>query len=125
MTRTSELRAVITGASSGIGGAIATAIASTGASVCLIGRDPGRLKEIAAIAQTTARMVLLHEADLTRDRAIPDLVQRIQSKFGALDVLVHCAIVDPLKLNFTPPAANNSRKKHSAMAMPRLTPGSF
>ena len=47
-----ELRSVITGASSGIGRAIAIAIASKGGFVCLVGRDQERLE---AVARSAAR----------------------------------------------------------------------
>jgi NADP-dependent 3-hydroxy acid dehydrogenase YdfG len=88
---TGKMNAVITGASSGIGRAMATAIASTGGSVFLVGRDPGRLEEVAKIARAAAHSVCVHEADLTRDTAIPSLAQRVEKEFGTLDVLVHCA----------------------------------
>jgi NADP-dependent 3-hydroxy acid dehydrogenase YdfG len=87
----SELKAVITGASSGIGRAIATAIASTGGSVCLVGRDFGRLESVAKVVRATARSVLIHRADLTIDAAIEDLAQRLRQEFVALDILVNCA----------------------------------
>jgi NADP-dependent 3-hydroxy acid dehydrogenase YdfG len=86
-----ELTALITGASSGIGKAIAIAIASTGSSVCLVGRNPGRLEQVSKIAQATARTVLVHEADLTDDAAVASLAQRIEREFPTLNVLVHCA----------------------------------
>ena len=88
---THKLNAVITGASSGIGRAIATAIASTGGSVCLVGRDPGRLEAVARIARPTARAVLIHVADLNVDAAIEVLAQRLRREFSVLDILVHCA----------------------------------
>lgn len=88
---TSKLKAVITGASSGIGEAIATALASTGASVCLVGRHRGRLEAVAKIASSTARTVLIHEADLTVDDAIDGFTQRLKREFSVLDILVNCA----------------------------------
>ena len=88
---TSELRSVITGASSGIGRAIAIAIASNGGSVCLVGRDQERLEAVAKISRETARSVLVHTADLSVDGAVEALAQRIAQEFRALDILVHCA----------------------------------
>src|SRR5262245_5677983 len=88
---TSKLKAVITGASSGIGRAIATAFAATGGSVCLVGRDLGRLQTVAKVASSTAREVLIHGADLNVDGAIEDLAQRLEREFSAVDVLIHCA----------------------------------
>jgi NADP-dependent 3-hydroxy acid dehydrogenase YdfG len=92
-----EFNAVITGASSGIGKAIALAIASTGGSVCLVGRNKQRLGDTAKIATrscarlATARRVFTFLADLSTDRAIEDLVQYINQDFNLLDTLVHCA----------------------------------
>jgi NADP-dependent 3-hydroxy acid dehydrogenase YdfG len=86
-----EQSAVITGASSDIGGAIATAVASTGASVCLIGRNAARLRALANNLSTTARAVMVYEADLTVDSVVKKLVRRLKDKFEAIDVLVHCA----------------------------------
>jgi len=86
-----ELNAVITGASSGIGGAIATAIASRGAAVCLVGRNAERLEAVAGKVRVTARSVLVCEADLTIDSSVDELARRLKHEFDALDVLVHCA----------------------------------
>ena len=85
------LNTVITGASSGIGRAIATAIAATGAAVCLVGRNAKRLEEAAEKARATARTVLVCESDLTIDSAIDELALRLKHEFDAVDVVVHCA----------------------------------
>jgi NADP-dependent 3-hydroxy acid dehydrogenase YdfG len=85
------LNAVITGASSGIGSAIAMALASTGAAVCLVGRNAERLEAIAEKARATARSVLECESDLTIDSAVEELALRLKREFDALDVVVHCA----------------------------------
>ena len=86
-----ELNAVITGASSVIGGAIATAIASTSAAVCLVGRNAERLEAIAGKVRETARSVLTIKSDLTQESAVEDLTRRLAQEFKPLDVLVHCA----------------------------------
>ena len=86
-----EMKAVITGASSGIGRAIAIAIASTGSSVCLVGRDSVRLEAAAKVARKTSRAVMVHETDLSVDTGIESLAHRIKHEFTTLDILVHCA----------------------------------
>jgi NADP-dependent 3-hydroxy acid dehydrogenase YdfG len=83
--------AVVTGASSGIGRAIALAIAATGASVCLVGRNHDRLAAVAAVARKTACSVMVHEADLTSDSAVENLTRSIKEDFKTVDILVHCA----------------------------------
>ena len=86
-----DMKAVITGASSGIGRAIAIAMASTGSSVCLVGRDAVRLEAVAKDARKTSRAVMVHETDLSVDTAIEGLAHRIRHEFTTLDILVHCA----------------------------------
>jgi NADP-dependent 3-hydroxy acid dehydrogenase YdfG len=86
-----ELNAVITGASSIIGGAIAAAIASPSAALCLVGRNAERLEAIARGLRATARSVLVVKSDLTEEFAIEELTERLGQEFRALDVLVHCS----------------------------------
>jgi len=86
-----ESNALITGATSGIGKEIATAIALTGAAVCIAGQSSQRLSALAERLSTTARSVLVYESDLTNDSAIKILVRRLRRKFENLDILVHCA----------------------------------
>jgi len=81
--------AVVTGASSGIGRAIALALARRGAGVCLVGRDHDRLEETAAAARETASGVLVHAADLTVDGEIERLARALREGPGGADVLVH------------------------------------
>jgi len=86
-----ELNALVTGASSGIGKAIAIAIASTGGSLCLVGRNKERLEAVAKATRVTARSASLFPADLSTDRGIEDLVRYVRQDFTSLDTLVHCA----------------------------------
>lgn len=86
-----ELKAVITGASSGIGKAIAVAIAAAGVSVCLVGRDTERLEAVATLVRGTASSVLTHQVDLIANSAADNLARRLRHEFGTLDILVHCA----------------------------------
>jgi NADP-dependent 3-hydroxy acid dehydrogenase YdfG len=86
-----ESNAVVTGASSGIGRAIALAIASAGGSICLVGRDKQRLEDVAEAARAAASTALVFRVDLSADRAIEDLVRYVKQDFKPLDVLVHCA----------------------------------
>jgi NADP-dependent 3-hydroxy acid dehydrogenase YdfG len=87
----SELNAVITGASSGIGRAIALAIAPSARLLCVVGRDQERLEAVASEARAKAGFVLPYRADLTLDAAINVLGERLKHEFQGLDVLVHCA----------------------------------
>jgi NADP-dependent 3-hydroxy acid dehydrogenase YdfG len=83
--------AVVTGASSGIGKAIALALASEGAQVCLVGRKLDTLEEVAKSAQQHSSRARACRADLTRDEDIHALATELQRNGGRVDVLVHCA----------------------------------
>lgn len=83
--------AVVTGASSGIGQAIALALAAQGARVCLLGRDADRLQAVAQQAGNAASWFAL---DLADDEALERLGQQLTADAGAgsgIDVLVHAA----------------------------------
>lgn len=83
--------AVVTGASRGIGKAIALALAAEAATVCLVGRDAHALKEVADRASAQAKGVASYRTDLTRDSELPGLITQLQRDFGRVDILVHSA----------------------------------
>jgi NAD(P)-dependent dehydrogenase (short-subunit alcohol dehydrogenase family) len=79
--------AVVTGASSGIGTAIAQALSDAGARLVLSGRSAERLR---ACANSLGEHHVV-AADLTEDGAPALLVSETLGAFGALNVLVHSA----------------------------------
>jgi len=83
--------AVVTGASSGIGKAIALGLAAQGAAVCLVGRKLQRLEPVAEIARTKAARVSIYQVDLTVDDNIRELKARLQRDFSSIDLLIHSA----------------------------------
>ena len=83
--------AVVTGASSGIGRAIALDLAHQGAIVWLVGRSSGRLAETVAAAGEPASRLIAVVADLTVEAELEDLAARILAKSPRLDILVHAA----------------------------------
>lgn len=79
---------VVTGASSGVGRAIAIALAESGASVALVGRD---LKTLESVASWAPERMKCYVADLLNDEELPKLKTRITADFGGIDGLVHSA----------------------------------
>ena len=78
--------ALVTGASSGIGRAIALALSARGADLYLVGRHRGRLEDVAAEAAGEA---LVHPADLDDDGEVDQLARSAGQGSGRLDVLVY------------------------------------
>jgi NADP-dependent 3-hydroxy acid dehydrogenase YdfG len=83
--------ALVTGASRGIGAAIALAIARHGGAVALVARNRDRLEGLAAAITEVGGSSVALAADLTDAAQITHAVQRTIDHFGRLDVLVNNA----------------------------------
>ena len=83
--------AVVTGASSGIGKAIALDLADKGAALCLVGRDSDKLNTLSASRQLGSTPVQHYRVDLSLDDDIQKLRKCIENDFGHLDILIYCA----------------------------------
>jgi short-subunit dehydrogenase len=95
--------AVITGASSGIGRAVALGLAAQGAILCLVGRRLKMLEAVAESAQLEAPRVRCYQVDLTLDEELRRLEVGLQRDLGRVDLLVHSAGVISLgKIETTP-----------------------
>ena len=80
--------ALVTGASGGIGGAIARALHGAGATVALSGTREGPLQELAASLGDRAHVV---PADLSKPEAAAALVKDAAAAMGSMDILVNNA----------------------------------
>jgi 3-oxoacyl-[acyl-carrier protein] reductase len=83
--------AVITGASRGIGWAIAVLFAQAGAHVALLARAPEPLSQAAAELRQTGADVLALPADVAVEAQINTAVRQVVDTWGRLDVLVNNA----------------------------------
>ena len=91
MIALSNQTAVVTGASSGIGKAIALSLAAQGAAVCLVGRNLEKLHPVAESARIKASRVAVYQADLTVDEDVRELKRRLERDFPSIEVLIHSA----------------------------------
>jgi NAD(P)-dependent dehydrogenase (short-subunit alcohol dehydrogenase family) len=80
--------AIVTGASRGIGRAIALTLATEGMRVVLVARSRDRLDQVAASCETES---LVHEVDLRQPDAPAAVVASTMARFGQIDVLVNNA----------------------------------
>jgi len=84
--------AIITGASKGIGKAIALGLAEEGVQLALIARTSGALEEAAAqIRAATGVKVLALPTDIRDAGAVANAIKRAHSEFGVLHILVNSA----------------------------------
>lgn len=83
--------AVVTGASSGIGKALALGLAAQGAKLCIVGRQLETLETVAEVARETAPKVFSYCADLRVDQDIYRLKAQLEQDLGRVDLLVHSA----------------------------------
>ncbi len=86
-------RAIIVGASSGIGEALARTLLGDGCRVALVARRAERLRTLAREAGGDEALVYAH--DVTDTAAVPTLFDRITHDLGGLDLIIYAAGVMP------------------------------
>ena len=86
-----EHRALIVGASGGIGKAIAIALARVGATSALVGRDLEKLTEIAKACIKAGGNAFPVVCDISQTATIKDSVVEVIDKLGGLNYLINCA----------------------------------
>jgi 3-oxoacyl-[acyl-carrier protein] reductase len=83
--------ALVTGASQGIGRAIALALAQDGATVVCAARNREKLQAVAAEITAAGGRALALEMDMTSEESIKSGVKQVLAQFGKLDILVNNA----------------------------------
>jgi 3-oxoacyl-[acyl-carrier protein] reductase len=89
--------ALVTGAASGIGRAIALALAGSGAAVTLVDLDLPAVKDIAAQITTGGGQALALKCDVTDPFRVQEVVLETVEVFGGLHILVNSAGICPLR----------------------------
>jgi NAD(P)-dependent dehydrogenase (short-subunit alcohol dehydrogenase family) len=95
--------ALVTGASRGIGRAIALALASAGATVGLAARNRPDLESAAADVEDAGSQALICEVDLSDVSSLRSPIDAVLARWGRLDILVNNAGIAPTE----PPAPSD------------------
>lgn len=83
--------AVVTGAGQGIGKAITEELASNNTIVYAVDRNGKALEAVAKSVSADVNHVLPEIVDLASDDNLYKLVNKVQSQYNRLDILIHCA----------------------------------
>ncbi|WP_235912418.1 SDR family NAD(P)-dependent oxidoreductase [Ruania zhangjianzhongii] len=83
--------ALVTGASRGIGAALARSLAAAGLDVALLARDADRLTGVAAEVEAAGRRAVALAADVTDRVAVEAAVNEAEFALGSIDLLVNNA----------------------------------
>ena len=82
---------IITGASRGIGNALARGFAASGAAVVLVARSKIDLDAAVRQLESSGGKALAVPADVADEAQVSNMVRRTQDVFGRIDVLINCA----------------------------------
>ncbi len=83
--------ALVTGASRGLGKAIALALAEAGSRLVLAARDEALLEQTAELARAQGVEVLVSRTDVTQEQEIAELKQKVTRQFKTIQILVNNA----------------------------------
>ena len=89
-------RAVITGASRGIGKAIAERLARNGARVALVSRKRESLEEVARELASRGTETLVIPANMNRSEDVVAIIPQVVERWGGVDILVNNAATNPV-----------------------------
>jgi short-subunit dehydrogenase len=84
-------RVVVTGASSGIGRAVALELARTGCKILATARRQDRLEHLAAQVEAMSATCVVVPGDLTSPDTRREILREAEQAWGAIDTLVNCA----------------------------------
>ncbi|KAF2706934.1 tyrocidine synthetase 1 [Pleomassaria siparia CBS 279.74] len=83
--------AIVTGASSGIGAAVATALAKEGCHVALAARRTDALENLKRKLVIREGKVIIHKTDVVNKEQVEALMQTATKELGPIDIVVSCA----------------------------------
>lgn len=92
--------AVITGASRGLGKAMALALAQEGVRLALVARDRSKLEQAADAIRAQGGHAEIFSADVTEERQVAELEKQVTARFEQVNILINNAGIN-LRKNLT------------------------
>lgn len=92
--------AVITGASRGLGRAMALSLGAAGARIALVSRDAAKTEESAAAVRETGAEAMVVLADVGDEQQVAEVEKMVMAEFGGCDILINNAGMN-LRKNLT------------------------
>src|SRR5690242_10458677 len=83
--------AMITGASRGLGKAMALALGEAGASLALVARDVAALEATAGLARKSGAEAEIFQTNVTDEQQVRQLEHVVAGRFGRVDILINNA----------------------------------
>lgn len=84
-------KAIVTGAAGGIGRELSLALAEMGADVALVDINRENMQKVAEELRRYGRKAMICETDVTKAKEVEDMVSRVLSEWGRIDILINCA----------------------------------
>lgn len=91
---------LITGATGGLGSALASEFVKNGSNLFLTGTDSNKLEQLTVRLQnknTLDGKIKYEKCDLSNEGSVLQFIEKVKFTFGYIDVLVNCAGVFPVK----------------------------
>lgn len=88
---------LVTGAGKGLGHRVALALAARGAQLAINDISPINLDETATQIRAAGGLVSTYVEDIAKKMPVQALLNRVQDNSGRIDLLIHCAEVEPQK----------------------------
>lgn len=86
-----DQKAIVTGATAGIGRAIALKLAEHGAHVAVIGTNAERGQEVVELIRQKGGQAHFFQVDVAKFSAVEEVVKKIEEQMGSIDILVNNA----------------------------------
>ena len=84
-------KALIVGASGGMGSAVASMLAENGVSCALVGRDKQKLDDIFSVCSSSGNPCFTFSCDISNGSEIEKCCEEAINSLGGLNYLIHCA----------------------------------